>query len=195
MRVFDVEAITASEGSWPGEINQRLGRSAPSRLWTTGNLAILSEHKLALFSSVDCPPDVAESARNAIHNLTNTERAFISGFHSPVEKDCLRMFLESEKNVIISVAHSLEQMRVPTEWYDSLDKGRLLIVSRFERTRRADKHTTRQRNELVAALANEVLIFHASPGGAIARVADLINCWQIPMRKLDAMPKTPGSSQ
>jgi predicted Rossmann fold nucleotide-binding protein DprA/Smf involved in DNA uptake len=59
----------------------------------------------------------------------------------------------------------------------------LLLLSRFEKSRRADKETARRRNELVAALADEVLIVHAEPGGAIERISQMIDVWSIPRRK------------
>ena len=56
----------------------------------------------------------------------------------------------------------------PTEWRKALDAGRLLILSPFEkRPQRPDIESARRRNELVAALSDEVLIIHAEPGGQI----------------------------
>jgi predicted Rossmann fold nucleotide-binding protein DprA/Smf involved in DNA uptake len=60
-----------------------------------------------------------------------------------------------------------------------------LLLSRFEKSRRADRETARRRNELVAALSDEVLIIHAEPGGHIGQISELVSRWNIPMRKLD----------
>jgi len=78
-------------------------------------------------------------------------------------------------------------MRVPAEWRPALEAGRLLIVSRFEQSpRRVDSGSARRRNELVAALSDEVLIVHAEPGGNIERISELVDRWQIPPRKLNS---------
>jgi hypothetical protein len=76
-------------------------------------------------------------------------------------------------------------MRIPPEWKPLLEDGRLLILSRFEQSpRRADSGTGRRRNELVAALSDEILIIHAEPGGLIERISQLADQWSIPQRKL-----------
>ena len=108
----------------------------------------------------------------------------VSGFHSPTEKQCLRILLEGKQPIIICLARSLAKIRLPSEWQTALDSGRLLLLSRFERSRRADKETARRRNELVAALADEVLIVHAEPGGAIERISRLIDRWNLPRREV-----------
>ena len=179
MEHFDVALLTANHDSWPRQINQRLGQAAPSRLWTIGNQAIFTMHKIGLLCSVDCSADAPGSARNALEKLFVTRPAFMSGFHSPVEKEWLRVLLEARQNIIISVARSLTKLRVPAQWQESLDSDRLLIVSRFDGARRADKETARRRNELVAALADEALVI-SRPGGSIERISQMISGWGIP---------------
>jgi predicted Rossmann fold nucleotide-binding protein DprA/Smf involved in DNA uptake len=186
MRAFEIGVITPNENSWPRRLDQRLGSSAPARLWTIGNSGILRNRKLGLFCSVDCPADVVTSARKTVQKLTHSGVTFISGFHSSVEKECLAILVEARQKIVVSVARSLKGMRVPAEWKESLDSGRLLIVSRFERSRRADKDTAQRRNELVAAISDEVLIICASPGGRIAQVANLVSAWEIPVKRLDS---------
>jgi predicted Rossmann fold nucleotide-binding protein DprA/Smf involved in DNA uptake len=105
----------------------------------------------------------------------------ISGFHSPVEKECLKILLEGTQPIIVCPARSLRKMRIPAVWRPALEGGRLLIISRFEQSpRRADTGTARRRNELVAALSDEVLIVHAEPGGAVERISVLVDRWRIP---------------
>ena len=74
---------------------------------------------------------------------------------------------------------------MPADWRGALDTGRLLLLSPFEkRPRRPTIESSQQRNELVAALADEVLIIHATPGGSIERVLELVERWKIPKRTL-----------
>jgi len=104
-----------------------------------------------------------------------------SGFHSPVEKECLRILLRGKHPIIICLARSLEKIRIPVAWRGGLDTGRLLLLSPFEkRPRRPDRKSAQRRNEIVAALADEVLIIHAEPGGSIERISELANHWKIP---------------
>ena len=105
-------------------------------------------------------------ARDAARQLRDERITVISGFHSPIEKDCLGILLRGKQPVIICLARAMDKIRLPSDWRAALDAGRLLILSPFEkRPRRPTIESARQRNELVAALADEVLILHATPGG------------------------------
>ena len=136
-------------------------------------------HKIGLFCSGDSSPYAPVSARDVLERFFVMGVAFVSGFHSPVEKEWLRVLLEARQNIIISVARSLQNLRVPAEWQESLDSDRLLIISRFEAARRVDKETPRRRNELVAALADEALVI-SRPSGSIERISQMISGWGIP---------------
>jgi predicted Rossmann fold nucleotide-binding protein DprA/Smf involved in DNA uptake len=101
-----------------------------------------------------------------------------------VEKECLRILLRGKQPIVICLARSLEKIRIPAEWRGGLDTGRLLLLSPFEkRPRRPTVESSHQRNELVAALADEALIIHAEPGGSVERISELIERWSIPRRK------------
>jgi predicted Rossmann fold nucleotide-binding protein DprA/Smf involved in DNA uptake len=105
----------------------------------------------------------------------------VSGFHSPVEKECLRILLRGKQPIIVCLARAFGKIRLPSDWRPALESGRLLLLSPFERRpRRPDAESAQRRNELVAALADEVLIIYAQPGGGTERISELVNRWRIP---------------
>src|SRR3990172_5842080 len=80
-------------------------------------------------------------------------------------------------------ARALEKIRLPADWRSAVETGRLLLVSPFEkRPRRPTIDSAQRRNEIVAALSDEVLIIHAELGGSIERISKLIDAWHIPRR-------------
>jgi predicted Rossmann fold nucleotide-binding protein DprA/Smf involved in DNA uptake len=92
--------------------------------------------------------------------------------------------LRGNQPVIICLARALGKIRLSSDWRRALEAGRLLLLSPCEkRPPRPDKKSTAYRNELVAALCDEVLIVHATPGGDIERISRLIEQWQIPVRQ------------
>src|SRR3972149_12304862 len=182
MKAPDVLTLTPSQAHWPRQLDKRLDTVAPSRLWAIGNLEILAEHKVGLFCSVRCPGDAIIVAHDAARKLRDDGATVISGFQSPVETECLQILLRGQQPIIVCLARSLGRLRLPTEWRKALASGRLLLLSRFEKSRRADKNTARRRNELVAALSDEVLIMHAEPGGRIEHITMLVDRWSIPRR-------------
>ena len=113
----------------------------------------------------------------------DTGRCVISGFHSPVEKECLQILLRGTQPIIICPARSLPR-RVPPEWQQPLAAGRLLVLSPFTaRENRVTADLATRRNEFVAALANEVFIVHATAGGHLDSLSHRLRVWGIPLIK------------
>jgi predicted Rossmann fold nucleotide-binding protein DprA/Smf involved in DNA uptake len=165
-------ALSLTDLHYPVRLRERLGERAPRKLIALGNLAILSEPKTGLFCSVRCPGDAILSAYDNARKLRDEGATVISGFHSPVEKECLRILLRGKEPVIICLVRSIEKIRMPAEWRRGLESDRLLLISPFEkRPRRPTTESSHQRNELVAALSDETVIIHAEPGGSIKRSA------------------------
>lgn len=182
---IQVLTLTPSHAHWPREIDGRLGRDAPSRLWAIGSPEILVEKKVGLFCSIRCPGEAILGAYDAARKLRDEGVTVVSGFHSPVEKECLRILLRGKQPIIICLARALGRIRFPAEWRPALQNDRLLLLSPFEkRPRRPDMESARRRNELVAALSDEVLIVHATPDGHIAQLCELVDRWHIPQRRL-----------
>jgi hypothetical protein len=128
---------------------------------------------LALFCSARCPGNLILRTYDFVRTLRDPELAVIGGFHSPTEKECFTLLLRGKQPVIICPARSIENMRVPTEWKNSLEQGSLLVLSPFEEGhRRATGETARIRNDFVASLSDEFFVPHAAPGsktGAFCR--------------------------
>jgi len=83
------------------------------------------------------------------------------------------------------LARAFGKIRIPVDWRTAVNSDRLLLLSPFEnRPRRPDTESARRRNELVAALANEVLIIHVTPGGQIEEISKLVDRWGVPKSNL-----------
>jgi len=162
------QSILRGDSSYPARLRELLGADAPPELTAVGNLDLLSRPMTALFCSARCPGRVILAAYDQAAQWRDAERCVISGFHSPVEKECLRILLRGSQPIIICPARSLPQ-RAPSEWTKPLAAGRLLILSAFPAAAtRVTAELAARRNEFVAALADEVHIVHATPGGRLA---------------------------
>ena len=129
-----------------------------------GNLCLLDEPLTALFCSQQCPGDIILKLYDLARSMRDAGVPVIGGFQSPMERECLRLLLRGDQPIVICPARGIENMRIPREWRKPLDQGRLLILSPFPPTlRRPTAASAAQRNELVANLANRVLIAHAAP--------------------------------
>lgn len=172
--------IAPSHVCWPSLMAERLGKVVPPVLYAIGNAQILTGRRTALFCSTKCPGDAILAATDTARQVRDSGVTVISGFHSPVEKECLRILLKGRQPIIICPARAIESMRIPTAWRPGLNDGRLLVLSQFNQSpRRPTAESARQRNELVAALADDALVIHATPGGETARIPALLKQWKV----------------
>ena len=131
-----------------------------------GNLRLLDEPLTALFCSRRCPGDVILKAYDLARAMRDAGVPVIGGFQTPMEKECLRLLLRGGQPVVVCPARGIDTMRVPRDWRPALGDGRLLVLSPFPAAvRRPTVEIAAQRNDLVADLAQRVLIAHAAPGG------------------------------
>lgn len=167
--------LHASSPLYPARLRGSLGDDAPPQLSAFGNLDLLAQPKTAMFCSARCPGNAILTTYDQAARWRELGRCIISGFHSPVEKECLSILLRGSQPIIICPARSLENMRLPPNWKKPLSDGRLLILSCFvERNRRVTASLAVRRNEFVAALADEVWFAHIAPGGEMHRLAQTI---------------------
>jgi len=89
---------------------------AGQSVMAVGNQGILQPKKLALFCSRKCPGNLILKAYDLARSLREEGTTVISGFHTPVEKECLRILLRGAQPIIICPARSIEGMRIPSEW-------------------------------------------------------------------------------
>lgn len=151
---------------------RRFQSAPPDFIDTLGNLELLTGRLTAFFCSAKCPGETLLKAYDLATRWRDERRTVISGFHSPVESDCLRILLRGTQPVIICPARSLIGMRLPAEWKPALAGSRLLVLSPFpESVRRPSARLAAERNAFAAALADEIVIAHATPGGSLARLA------------------------
>lgn len=171
--------IKLSDLQYPGKLARRLVDVALPTLFALGNLDLLGLPKTALFCSARCPGKIILTTYDQAARWRDTGRCVISGFHSPVEKECLQILLRGSQPIIICPARALPQ-RVPPDWKRPLAAGRLLILSPFTTT--ANRVTTQlasRRNEFVAALADEVFIAHATVAGRLETLTHRLHAWGI----------------
>ena len=186
---LEARTFQVDQGSslYPQGLSAALGEQAPKGLVAVGELALLQTNPLALFCSVRCPGRLILQTYDLAQALRAAEVTVISGFHSPMEKECLNLLLRGSQPVIICPARGIEEMRLPMEWRPSLDRGRLLVLSPFPAgPRRVDASLAARRNEVVAALAEEVFISYAAPGGGMASLAGRVLAWGKPLLTFEA---------
>jgi len=173
--------LNASDANWPAQLSKRLGAATPALLRALGPVTLLKARKTALFCSARSPGTAILRAHDAARRMRDEGVTVISGFHSPIEKECLQILLRGQQPIIVCPARAIEAMRIPTECRAAFDAGRVLLLSPFARVlKRITKDSAARRNEFVAALADKAYVAHAAPGGQTARTIELLRGWGVP---------------
>jgi len=168
--------------SIPERISGRIRGNGVSKLAAIGSIELLTGTRTALLCSARTPGEAILKSHDAARYLRNHGYTVISGFHSPIEKECLKILLRGRQPIIICPARAIENMRIPKECRPAFNAGRILFLSPFQHEpRRVTRESAMRRNEIVAALADAAFIPHIALGGETARIADLLREWQVPI--------------
>ena len=141
-------------------------------VWTIGNLNLLIGERIGIFCSSMCPGENILRAYELARSLRDHEFVFIGGFHSPMEKEILRLLLRGRCRVVLCPSRAIHRIRLSTELRSAVEKNKLLVASPFaDSVRSGSSLTAEKRNQFVASLASNSLIVHASAGGKIEALA------------------------
>jgi hypothetical protein len=136
-----------------------------------GEKSLLEQRKQGLLCSRRCPAATILEAHDRFKIWArDAEISVVSGFHSPVEKECLRLLLAGRAGIIFCPAREIEHLRIRAEWKPALEAGRMLILSPFQ-TRQPDAPTCDRRNRLVADMADHLYIPYAGSSGLLAEIS------------------------
>ena len=116
-------------------LRERLGPDALPELTARGNHDLLALPKTALFCSAPCPGNAILRTYDQAAQWRDAGSCVISGFHSPVERECLQILLRGDAPVILCPARGMLE-RLPAQWDIAVASGQMLILSCFALTAR-----------------------------------------------------------
>jgi hypothetical protein len=102
----------------------------------------------------------------------------ISGFHSPTERECLRVLLRGSRPTVWCPARGLGPYALSPGHLRAVAEGCLVVLTPFARSaQRATARSARLRNLLVVSAAHTVLVIHAASGGSVERCCKEALAW------------------
>ncbi len=177
--------INQGDPSCPSGLLKYLGDKAPKRVATLGNLDLLQCKPLSLVCSVKCPGTLIVQTYDFAQGLREVGVPVIGGFHSPMERECLRILLRGKQPIVVCPGRSLHGMKLPKEYKDHVDQGRLLLLSPFsEKHRRPTIQAALYRNHFVAALADRIFVPYAAPSSKTFEFCRVLVSWHKPLYTL-----------
>ncbi|MEM9121022.1 MAG: DNA-processing protein DprA [Cyanobacteria bacterium P01_F01_bin.56] len=185
--MFQAISLSPSHPSYPKALQKFWHDPSLQTLSAIGNLQILENRTLAIFCSVQCPGDLILHTYDFARALRDTDTATISGFHSPMEKECLNLLQRGTQPILYCPARSLEKMRLLRNIKTAIDEERLLLLSPFTRNQhRVTASLAQTRNYWVTALADAVFIAYATPGSKTEALAKQTVFWGKPLLTFDS---------
>ena len=160
---YEINKINTNSSDCPLFLKNRIKSDVYPKIWALGNLNILEQQLLGFFCSVKCPGAIILKTYDLIRDLRNKGVIVISGFHSPIEQDCLDLLIRGKQPIVICPARGIETMRIPKSWRVPIEENRFLILSPFEnKHRRPTVALAEHRNRFVEMLADQILIAYAA---------------------------------
>lgn len=158
--------LTADDTEFPTRALQAAGFDQVECLKAIGARELLHKPRFALFCSRQCPGSLILQAHEWAARGPSDESVIVSGFHTPVEQECLRLFRRGNQPVIVCPARGLDRFRIPAAYRGPIQAGTLLLLSPFDgAVRRVTRAHAVQRNAWVAALADQIIVIHAATDG------------------------------
>ena len=182
-----IQIIHAHDLLYPASLTKYLADKAPETITAIGNLDLLLNKTLAVFSSSKCPGSVILKTYDLMKKICGGESQFagmtvISGFHSQMEQECFNILMKGKRPLIICPARRLEGMRIKPDYKRTIEDGRLLILSPFsEKDKRISSERAAYRNRFVAALADTILIPYAAPKSKTEQLCRELLLWEKPL--------------
>lgn len=178
---MNVRLITQTDSLYPASLKKYLADAAPVSISALGNMDILQNKILAVFSSAKCPGKIILQTYDLMKNFREAGLTVISGFHSPMERECLNILLKGKQPVIFCHARGIEGLRIKPEYRKPLEEGRLLILSPFpEKAKRISAERAFERNRFIAALADSIFIPHAALNSNTEQLCKELQDWNKP---------------
>jgi predicted Rossmann fold nucleotide-binding protein DprA/Smf involved in DNA uptake len=161
---LDLQTISPDSPTYPIGLKTCTAFRTPPTLYAIGNLNLLTQQPIGFFCSVKCPGDLILKTYDLAQALRDANIPVISGFHSPVEQDCLTILLRGTQPIIHCPARSLHTLRLSAAQQQAMTENRLLLLSPFSASyTRATSQLAEKRNHMIGAIAPLTFISYAAP--------------------------------
>ncbi|MBW4515922.1 MAG: DNA-processing protein DprA [Timaviella obliquedivisa GSE-PSE-MK23-08B] len=159
-----MQTITPNDSAYPVALTNCIAFKSLPTLSAIGNLSLIQKPAIALFCSMKCPGDLILKTYDLVQALRDADIPVISGFHTPIEQDCLKILLRGTQPLIYCPARSIHNIRFSAKQKQAMDENRLLLISPFSASyARATAELAKKRNEMIGAIAHTLFVAYAAP--------------------------------
>ena len=160
---------------WDTEAEQKISeyiRMNPWKLIVSGNYEGLAFRAIGNPNLLNLPKMGVFCSRRVPNgmdlNSPGFDGVFMSGFHSPPEKEILTRLLAKGEKMICCPSWGIDTMRIPDAWLPALEGNRMMILEMSDR--KGDLSASEARNRFVLQVSDQHWVPYATPGGMLDRL-------------------------
>jgi DNA processing protein len=157
--------IERNDPGYPVHLVRLLGKRAPERLYTLGNLALTDKHSISFCGARDSSDKGVEAARLCARTASHRNFVITSGNARGVDRATHREALESGGSTILVLPEGIDQFRIPFELRDVWDWERALVISQFDPAAIWRSYQAMNRNAVIMALSCAMIVIEAGERG------------------------------
>lgn len=133
-----------------------------------GNEKLLEKPKVAFLASRRVASEEVLRCYDWATEQAKAQQCVVSGFSSKLEKDVLHFLLKRNCPVIVVLARRM-YAKLPKEWRDAINEGKMLIVSTSQSARQSQQ-TSATRNHYVAEISDAIYIAGITERSSLQRI-------------------------
>jgi predicted Rossmann fold nucleotide-binding protein DprA/Smf involved in DNA uptake len=156
--------IASVDETYPRELVERLGRSAPPLLYAVGDPALLRSDLLGIVGSRNVTEAVAGVARAAAASAAGSGLGVVSGGAKGVDRLAMTAALEAGGTVVGVLADSLARVTREADVRRAVGDGRVCLCTPYRPTAGFSVGNAMGRNKLIYALSQATLVVAADAG-------------------------------
>ena len=139
-----------------------------SELEYLGNKDLLNLPKTAFLASNTISSETVLRCYDWATEMSHQGRCVVSGFSSKLEKDVLHFLLKGKSPIIVVLARRM-YVKLPEEWREPINEGRMLVVATSPAARQS-RQTAAMRNQYVAEISEKIYLADCSRISSIRRI-------------------------
>ena len=151
----------------------RIFKRQPRTVWAIGNAELLGRPLLALISARQIERDLAGMSLQLMEQLAASRNInFISGWHSQLEQECLRILFTEQASLVFCTSKALDRFKPSAALKEMVAQNKALLLTHCTPSaKRVSREASIRRNELVIELAAALLVLSAPEGSASLNLA------------------------
>ncbi len=133
-----------------------------------GNIELLSQTKLAIFTSRTTPEELFPSAISLFKKLVQLPICMAGGWQSKLEKMLLQFInTKTPANLIQYYAREINELSLSSLQQNLLTENKLLIIAPETTSKRPSKQLVAKRDALLFGHCKKILFFYIRPNGRL----------------------------